>query len=203
MPWGSLAATDWVSFTNIQGGGFTLRSGQSHVTSDDWVTKSEAIAKYYLKETNSFLSAKSANDWVAKRDLEVGDPATATLTVWYENNGWFAELSEPIPSTSVYISGGVARGYYDACLGAPDETVNMWIDGFKVDFNGFYIDPGDTLSENGYPYTPYEQFTGSVINYNMIDNVLINGTTRTNGSTFTIGGTSVTLSLPISCTPYS
>ena len=69
MPWGSLAAADWVSFTNIQGGSFTLKSGQSHVTSDDWMTKSDADNKYELNGNNPYMAAKSANDWVAKRDL--------------------------------------------------------------------------------------------------------------------------------------
>lgn len=204
MSWGTLDPTDWVSFTNIQGGGFTLRPGQSHVTSNDWVTKSEAIAKYYLNESNSFLAAKAGSRWVSKRDLETGDPATATLTITFESGKWYGYLSAAIPSASVQIQAGVVRGYYDACLGAPDETVDMWSDAGKVVTNGFPIPAGQLSNDVGYGgYDPYGDFSGSVINYNMIDNVKIDSVARTNGSTFYVGATLVTLSLPLSCTMYS
>lgn len=200
MAWGDLTSVNWVSFTNMQTSGIPLKSGQSHTTSNEWMTKAEVIAKYSVNEANSYLAAKSSNQWVAKRDLETGDPATATLTIRHESGQWFGELSAAIPSTDIYIAAGVARGFYDACLGAADETVDMWIDFGKVTQNGFYVYKGTTINPG---YTPYEQMSVSVINYNMIDNVEINGVARTDGSTFTIGGTTVTLSLPLSCTPYS
>lgn len=200
MAWGSLSASQWVSFTDIQGAGFVLKPGQSHTTSDFWMTKSEVIAKYYVNEAKASLVAKSSSQWVEKQDLETGDPATATLTIRHERGQWFGELSAAIPSTDIYIAAGVARGFYDACLGAADETVDMWIDFGKVTQNGFYVYKGTTINPG---YTPYEQMSVSVINYNMIDNVEINGVARTDGSTFTIGGTTVTLSLPLSCTPYA
>lgn len=199
MPWGDLQPTQWVSFTNMQTSGIPLKSGQSHTTSNEWMTKSEAIAKYSLKTSNSFLAAKASNQWVAKRDLEPGDPATATLTISYESGLWIGELSAAIPSAGISVSAGVVRGYYDACLGAPDESVDMWVDSGKVVTNGFSIPAGFTVQT----YAAFETFSGSVINYNMINNLVVNGVTRTNGSTFTVGGTTVTLVLPVSCTPYA
>lgn len=204
MAWGTIGSTDWVTFTDIQGGGFALKSGQSHVTSTQWITKAEAIAKYSLNEAKASLAAKSSNQWVEKQDLESGDPATATLTITFESGKWYGYLSAAIPSASVQIQAGVVRGYYDACLGAPDETVDMWSDAGKVVTNGFPIPAGQLSNDVGYGgYDPYEDFSGSVINYNMIDNVEIDSVARTNGSTFYVGATLVTLSLPLSCTMYS
>lgn len=163
------------------------------------ITKAEAISWVYVNESKASLAAKSSNQLVVKSDLETSDPPTATLTIYYEGNKWYGELSAAIPSTDIYISAGVARGYYDACLGAPDETVDMWVDAGKITSNGFFVFKGTTINAG---YTPFEQFSGSVINYNMINNVVINSTTRVNGNSFTIGGTTVTLVLPTSCTPY-
>lgn len=204
MAWGDLGSNDLVTFTNMQTSGITLKAGQSHTTSNDAMTKAAAIAKYSLNEANSFLSAKSSLDCVAKRDLEAGDPATSTLTITFESGKWYGYLTAAIPSAGIQIQAGVARGYYDACLGAADETVDMWLDSGKVVTNGFAIPAGQLSNDVGYGgYDPYEDFSGSVINYNMINNVEINSVARTDGSTFYVGGTLVTLSLPLACTPYS
>ena len=48
MAWSSLASNQMVSYTDAQGGGFTLQSGQSNVTSNQCMTKSQALAKYVL-----------------------------------------------------------------------------------------------------------------------------------------------------------
>lgn len=204
MAWSDLTALLGVSFTNMQTSGIPLKAGQSHTTSNELMTKAGVIAKYSVNEAKATLAAKGSNDIVVKQDLEAGDPATATLTITFESGKWYGYLSAAIPSASVMIEAGVARGYYDACLGAPDETVDMWSDAGKVAINGFPIPAGELSNDLGYGgYDPYEDFSGSVINYNMIDNVEIDGVARTNGSTFTVGGTTVTLSLPLSCTPYS
>lgn len=42
------ASNEMVSFTQAQSLGFTLKSGQSHVTSNQCMTKSDALAKYNL-----------------------------------------------------------------------------------------------------------------------------------------------------------
>lgn len=201
MAWSDLTSNNCVSFTNAQTSGIPLNSGQSHTTSNDQMRKIDAVTKYNVNTSNAGLAAKGNNDIVIKSDLTIGDPATATLTITFESGLWFGELSAAIPSAGLTVTAGVARGFYDACLGAADEFVDMWSDSGKVASNGFSIPAGETINTGG--YDPFENFSGSVINYNMIDNVTINGVARTNGSTFTVGGTTVTLSLPISCTPYS
>lgn len=81
MAWGDLTSTQWVSFTNIQGAGFILKPSQSPVTSNEWMTKAEATAKYYLDEANIYLAPKASNQWVAKRDLTAGTTTTTTTTL--------------------------------------------------------------------------------------------------------------------------
>jgi hypothetical protein len=201
MAFNDLASNQGVSFTNAQTGGFTLKPGQSSVTSNEMMTKLDATTKYYLDTSNIYLSPKPNNQVVVKRDLTPGDPGTATLTITYESQYWIGLLSASIPSTSITISGGTGRGYYDACLGAPDENVNMnWIDNKGFPQNGFTIAAGNTTASL-LPTTP---FTVSVINYNIVNaGMVINGTARANGAVFTVGGTTVTLVMPISCTPYA
>lgn len=204
MAWSDLTALLGVSFTNMQTSGISLKAGQSHTTSDELMTKAGVIAKYTVNEAKASLAAKGSNDIVVKQDLEAGDPATATLTITFESGKWYGFLSAAIPSAGISIQAGVARGYYDACLGAADETVDMWSDSGKVVLNGFSIPAGYLSNDFGSGgYDPFEDFSGSVINYNMINNIEINSVARTDGSTFTVGGTTVTLSLPLSCTPYS
>jgi len=196
MAYNDLAFNQAVSFTNAQTGGFTLKPGQSSVTSNQEMTKLAATTKYYLDTNNIYLSPKPDNQIVVKQDLT---PAT-TLTITYESQYWIGLLTAPIASTNITISGGTGRGYYDACLGAPDENVNMdWIDVKGFPQNGFTIAAGDTTASL-LPTTP---FTVSVINYNIVNaGMVINGTARANGAVFTVGTTTVTLSMPITCTPY-
>jgi len=73
MAFGDLASNQGVSFTNAQTGGFTLKPGQSSVTSDEQMTKLDATTKYYLDISNIYLSPKPNNQVVAKRDLTSGD----------------------------------------------------------------------------------------------------------------------------------
>lgn len=68
MSWLGLGSKDWVSFNNISQAGFYLKPGQSHVASDDWITKTEAIAKYHI--STSPLSPISNNDWIRKEYLQ-------------------------------------------------------------------------------------------------------------------------------------
>jgi len=296
MGFNDLASNQLVSFNEMQSSGIPLNTGQSGSSSLEIMTKSDAVTRYKLNPSNTTLGPKTANQCVAKRDLQTGyvhtvykaanhaglqnwttaaaacagtrdyawtvysssatittsstlfyisggvyveftvnggsgeeqwiydgtgakpirmtstssnvvaavgscDPATATLTITFESGLWFGELSAAIPSAGLSVAAGVARGYYDACLGAADETVDMWSDSGKVVLNGFSIPAGETINTGG--YEPFEQFSGSVINYNMINNVEINGVARADGDTFTVGGTTVTLSLPLSCTPYA
>lgn len=64
MSWAGLASNQMVTFTNAQGGGFTLNAGQSNVTSDQCMTKSDALTKYNLDA--SAMSAYANNQLVPK-----------------------------------------------------------------------------------------------------------------------------------------
>ena len=64
MAWNDLLANQMVSFTDAQGGGFTLKSGQSSVTSNQCMTKAQVLAKYNLGSTN--LNAYASNQLVPK-----------------------------------------------------------------------------------------------------------------------------------------
>lgn len=64
MAWSSLASNQMVSYTDAQGGGFSLRPGESSVTSNQCMTKAQALAKYYLVDSN--MSSYSSNQLVPK-----------------------------------------------------------------------------------------------------------------------------------------
>ena len=52
MSWLTLANNQMVSYTDAQGGGFTLKSGQSNVNSLQCMTKLDALTKYNLNATS-------------------------------------------------------------------------------------------------------------------------------------------------------
>ena len=64
MSWSGLASNQMVTFTNAQGGGFTLNPGQSNVTSNQCMTKNDALTKYSLDA--SAMSAYANNELVPK-----------------------------------------------------------------------------------------------------------------------------------------
>lgn len=64
MAWSSLASNQMVSYTDAQGGGFTLQPGQSAVTSNQCMTKADALAKYVLD--SSYMSSYASNQLVPK-----------------------------------------------------------------------------------------------------------------------------------------
>ena len=64
MAWVDLASNQMPTFTDAQSGGFTLNSGQSSVTSNECMTKSQALTKYNLNSSN--MSAYASNQLVPK-----------------------------------------------------------------------------------------------------------------------------------------
>jgi hypothetical protein len=64
MPWIDLLNNQMVSFTDAQGGGFTLKSNQSNVNSNQCMTKLEALTKYNLVAAS--MSAYQDNQLVPK-----------------------------------------------------------------------------------------------------------------------------------------
>lgn len=80
MAWADLASNQMVSFTDAQTSGFSLQSGQSHVTSNQCMTKAEALAKYVLN--SSYMSSYAdlqlvpKSTWVAGRTLSFSVPVS-------------------------------------------------------------------------------------------------------------------------------
>jgi hypothetical protein len=64
MAWNDLASNQMVSFTDAQGGGFTLNAGQVGVTSSQCMDKTAALAKYKLVTSN--MSSYASNQLVPK-----------------------------------------------------------------------------------------------------------------------------------------
>jgi hypothetical protein len=64
MSWSELASNQMVTFTNAQTSPFTLNAGQSAVTSNECMTKSQALTKYNLNA--SAMSAYANNQLVPK-----------------------------------------------------------------------------------------------------------------------------------------
>lgn len=64
MAWADLASNQMVSYTDAQGGGFPLQPGQSSVTSDQCMTKSDATTKYILN--TSYLTSYASNQLIPK-----------------------------------------------------------------------------------------------------------------------------------------
>lgn len=83
MPWGNLANNQMVSYTDAQGGGFTLKSGQSSVTSPQCMTKLDALTKYNLNATN--MSAYTDSQLVPKSAWSTNQQS-GTLRIVYINS---------------------------------------------------------------------------------------------------------------------
>jgi hypothetical protein len=69
MSWSSVASNQMVTFTNAQTSGIPLKPGQSHVTSNQCMTKSEIQTKYNVQTTpmNSYASNQLVpkSQWVS------------------------------------------------------------------------------------------------------------------------------------------
>ena len=121
------------------------------------------------------------------------DPATSTLSVKYEADTFYADLTDAIYSTSITITAATlgVTGYEDgACSSLSGESDSA--------SNNIVVTAG-TLSDSepgnfGFSTTSqYYKFNG------MLN---VNGTNRSDGESFTVGGTTVTLYFPQNCFPY-
>jgi hypothetical protein len=103
MAWSSLAANQIPTFTDLQTSGFTLNAGQSAVTSNECVTKANALAKYNLSSTamNSFASnqlvpksayasgAVTSYSFSVKLGTTLSNVCTATpITIYSDIDTW-------------------------------------------------------------------------------------------------------------------
>lgn len=97
MSWSSLTSNQMVSYTDAQGGGFSLNSGQSNVASNQCMTKNDAFTKYNLLATTN-TNGLSSNQ-LMRKDYWVNavggnaftfgsiDATSAEISCTYSNTG--------------------------------------------------------------------------------------------------------------------
>ena len=112
MAWNDLLANQMVSFTDAQGGGFTLKSGQSAVTSNQCMNKTDALAKYNLDTAS--MNAYSALQLIPKSALSnilngltifgAVAPSLSTInaTIWYYVSSTY-DGTQPYPLNKTWI----------------------------------------------------------------------------------------------------
>lgn len=115
MAFADLSPTQAVSFTDAQSSGFALKAGQSHVTSNQCMTKSDALAKYVLNATS--MNSFSDNQLVPKNNWATGVVGNA-ITVYLSNPSADATCGShsyglTVYSTNTSISNGITL-YSDA-----------------------------------------------------------------------------------------
>ena len=163
MAWSSLASNQMVSYTDAQGGGFTLQPGQSAVTSNQCMTKADALAKYVLN--SSYMSSYANNQLVPKSTWVAGVTNSVTFSSWYSRT-----LSNNFDSTSgtVTIVGASATFYARAVVtqSGGDTTTDITING--ISRTAIRTTVGSTYS------TPFTLAPGT---YNYSISVDVNGST--------------------------
>lgn len=154
MSWGSLAGNQFVSFTNASGSGLPLNSGESHVTSNKWMTKSEAISKYNLNA--GALAGFASNQWVTKNALYPGGTSVSCVSVTpnsAEPSGYYhyvtvSFLNRPAPGStfSIGVFGNISGHQSNKNLTEADlDGSNSW-SGYTDTFVGGGYNTGDTLT---------------------------------------------------------
>ena len=199
MSWVSLGTTGWVSFTNVQGAGLTLRPGQSDVTSNEWMRKSELTAKYFVDTSNSFLSPKTSVQWVAKRDITVVTPIYVTIASSYDGGtGLYIEItvSAALPQaltvsfnwcTNTTAEGDITFSLPSGFSGTTDALANLSMTGT---FGGAYASGNVTTADGNivndmnvkYPslsVSTSDTTTPHLISYPSVDNFCSGATTVT------------------------
>lgn len=136
MAWSNVAADQMVSFTDAQTGGFTLNSGQSSVTSNQCMTKSDAFTKYSLTATAS-TNALASNQlmrkdyWVSGAVCyvlaDIGrDPDSSYIACENANFGSYILVSANAPS----LLG--ATLLYNRCPPSAAATAGWYSDGARA-----------------------------------------------------------------------
>ena len=155
MAWGDLTNNQMVSFTDAQGGGFTLQSGQSNVTSNQCMTKSQALAKYVLDSDS--MSSYSSSQLVPKSTWVTGIVNIAIQTTYYyfysSNDVCTWNIEYQNLSTYYTPPSGLVNGvmiYNNSSLGSPLYTVpddSKWyfaLEGavkkyYRIDSDGYTV----------------------------------------------------------------
>jgi hypothetical protein len=111
------ASNQMVSFTQAQSLGFTLKSGQSHVTSNQCMTKTEAFSKYNLDA--SAMNSYASNQLVPRSAWVNGAPSVSFDNPHViSNQPAGQQISYPL---TVTISGASAtfRAFVTSSTGSP------------------------------------------------------------------------------------
>lgn len=105
------ASNEMVTFTQAQSLGFSLNSGQSHVTSSECMTKTQALAKYNLDA--SAMSAYASNQLVPKSAWIAGTPP---ITFYPITGFYYSTCGGPI---TIYngSDGNIYDEYYNLYTG--------------------------------------------------------------------------------------
>jgi hypothetical protein len=122
MAWSDLASNQMVSYTDAQGGGFTLQSGQSPVTSNQCMTKNDALTKYVLD--SSYMSGYASNQLVPKSTWvsgvignaftfdSVGNVSgTTACAVGYPDSLFYSDSSSLVVGSYVYTDIGLTTTF--------------------------------------------------------------------------------------------
>ena len=148
MAFSSLTSNQMVSEADAATAGFTLNSGQSHGSSNQCMTKSDALTKYNIDA--SAMSSYANNQLVPKSTWAIRE-FSATMTVGRDSvyYGYYISLFGSITNndiSSIAGSGSLIRGLY-----YHNQTGNI----IFVITNGSSTIPPDgwtTLSINGTAY---------------------------------------------------
>jgi hypothetical protein len=116
MSWSGLASNQMVTFTDAQTSPFTLNSGQSSVTSNECMTKSQALTKYNLDA--SAMSAYANNQLVPKSVWVSGvtytqifgwkyNPCSSDATIYEGSDGlYYTDTTGTLLNATIYIYAG-------------------------------------------------------------------------------------------------
>lgn len=121
------------------------------------------------------------------------DPATSILNVKYEADTFSAELSDAIYTTNITIS----QVSLDV-IGYENCALNQLSGESDTAMGNLTVNTGETSGTVSGNFG----MTTNTIEYKFTGNLTVNGVSRYDGETFTIGNTSVTLYFPSNCITY-
>lgn len=124
MAWADLASNQMVSFTDAQTSGFSLKSGQSHVTSNQCMTSSDITTKYNVVINGSYASNQLVPkiDWGSSSFIQYRSAERLT-------SGSVCVLGLTYPNTSYATEQYVVLGtilYNDEALTIPFNGGGYW-----------------------------------------------------------------------------
>jgi len=143
-----------------------------------------------------YNTATAANNPVQASTLS-SVPSTTTLTFASYSSGVFQfTLSSSVTSNLVVTAASVNGTDQATCIGYIESDD---IGGSNNPVGSATIISGSTI---GY-MTSSSPMSASVINYKRGTSITVNGVSYTNGNTFTVGSTTVTVSIPNTCDTYT